>query len=87
MDMRTPDREPMQGPKDTTVFAAAFASSGQEVISGSSDGTRRVWDMKQRKEVPKPLFRDQSPVYSLAVAHNTPWIAWTAAEPYGFGTC
>lgn len=74
LDKRTPDREPMQGPPGTTVFAVAFASDDR-LVSGSSDGTVRVWDINARSEIPEPLFRDQSPVYSLAVAHDSPWIA------------
>jgi WD40 repeat protein len=69
------DGDSMRGPNDTTVFAVAFTSSGQQVVSGSSDGTVRSWDIKERKEIPKPLSKDQSPVYSLAVAHKAPWIA------------
>jgi WD40 repeat protein len=73
LDTRTPDGEPMQGPEKTTVFAVAFVSDDR-LVSGSSDGTVRVWDMKERKTIRNPFFRDQSPVYSLAVAHNDPWI-------------
>jgi WD40 repeat protein len=75
VDTRNPDGEPMQGQAGTAVWAVAFTSTGQEVISGSSDGTVRVWDVNQRKEIPKPLFGDQNPVYSLAAANHAPWIA------------
>jgi WD40 repeat protein len=64
----------MHGPPGATVFAVAFVTKDR-LVSGSSDVTVRVWDMTTREEVSEPLFRDQSPVYSLAVAHNAPWIA------------
>ena len=74
VETRTPDRGPMQGPPGKTVFAVAYVTDDR-LVSGSSDGTVRVWDMNKREQIPEPLFRDQSPVYSLAVLHNDPWIA------------
>ena len=64
----------MPGPPGKSVFAVAYVTDDR-LVSGSSDGTVRVWDMNKREQIPEPLFRDQSPVYSLAVLHNDPWIA------------
>lgn len=75
-DVRTrrADGDPLQGASGQTVLAVDYVD-GNKLVSGNSDGTIRVWDIGRRSEIPKPLYRDQSAVYSLAVLHRVPWIA------------
>lgn len=60
--------------RESNVFAVGFNPDGSRIVSGSTDGTARVWDLATRQPV-AVLSGDQNPVFSVAFAHTNPWIA------------
>ncbi len=72
-DALTPEGEPLRGPQGVNVNTVGFDSTGDHIVSGSSDGAVRVWDVANRKDV--DLAGDQNPVLSIALAHGSQWIA------------
>ena len=75
VDTRTAEGKPLKGPNEATIYTVGFDFSGQNIVAGSSDGTVRVWDPVQRREVADPMAGDQNSVYSLAIANKNQWIA------------
>ena len=74
-DTLTAEGEPIVGPSGANVYSVGFDSDDQRVIAGSSDGTVRVWNVADHREVATPLSGDQNPVFSVALAHHNQWIA------------
>ena len=86
VETRTPDRGPMQGPPGKTVFAVAYVSDDR-LVSGSSDGTVRVWDMNKREEFRNHFFEIRVPFTasrSSTTPHGSPRAG--AAELFECGT-
>ena len=61
--------------QESNVYAVGFNHDGSQIVSGSTDGTARVWDVATRKESRGPLIGDQNPIYSVVFAHDHQWIA------------
>jgi WD40 repeat protein len=69
------DGEPIQGQSGWNIFSVGFSPDGNQIVSGSFDGTVRLWDVATRTEAVAPMSGDQNPVFSVAFAHNHRWIA------------
>lgn len=69
------DGEPIQGQSGWNILSVGFSPDGNQIVSGSFDGTVRLWDAATRTEAGAPLSGDQNPVFSVAFAHHHRWIA------------
>ncbi len=58
---------------DDLVFPVAFVPDGSKVISGGSDGTARVWDIRTQQELMR--FTRPGAVYELAVSPDGRFVA------------
>ncbi len=65
---------PIKGPPGWNVYSVGFSPDGQRIVSGSFDGTARLWNVSTREEAAPPMSGDQNPVLSVAFAHNHQWI-------------
>jgi WD40 repeat protein len=48
------------------VLSVAFSRDGKTLVSGSADGTVRLWDMATRQQIGDPLTTDAGMVHSVA---------------------
>ena len=65
--------DPLAG-HDRDVYSVAFSPDGTRIISAGSDGTVRIWDVENHRQIGEPLAIGQNPLLSVAVAHRHPWI-------------
>ena len=70
-----PDGEPIAGQSGWNIFSVGFSPDGNQIVSGSFDGTVRLWDVASRAEAVQPMSGDQNPVFSVAFANKHRWIA------------
>jgi len=58
------------------VRSVAYSSDGQLLVSGSDDGTVRIWDTRTGDEVLLPRRSDNGWVISVDFARNNKWVAF-----------
>ncbi|KAG9086655.1 hypothetical protein FS749_003493 [Ceratobasidium sp. UAMH 11750] len=56
--------QPLRG-HTSLVWSVAYSSDGACIVSGSADGTIRIWDACTAQMTAPPLERDSHPVNSL----------------------
>jgi WD40 repeat protein len=79
---RTAVGEPMVGHVGWQLMSIAFSPDGRLLATGGYDGTVRVWDTAERREL-KRLAGDRHAVQSVAFArhpHDHPWLASGVAD-------
>jgi len=69
------DGEPIQGDSGWNIFSVGFSPDGNQIVSGSFDGTVRLWDVASRTEAVQPMSGDQNPVFTVAFANKHRWVA------------
>src|SRR5262249_47322742 len=65
----------------TWVNSLAFADKGGRLVSGSSDGTARLWDMKTKKQVKSFVVPDPREIRAVALSPDGNTVA--AGVRYG----
>ncbi|MEL6263349.1 MAG: hypothetical protein AAFR12_20040, partial [Cyanobacteria bacterium J06626_6] len=60
---------PLEG-NGSEVYSVAFSSDNQRIVSGSSDGTLRLWDAQSGSPIGEPLEGNGSEVYSVAFSSD-----------------
>ena len=60
---------------DTEVTSVTFSSDGTRIVSGSADGTGRIWDADSGKQVGDPLTGHDGDVNSVAFSSDSTRIA------------
>ena len=63
----------MVGRPGFPLYSVSFSPDGQSVISGSNDGTVRLWNVLTRQQV-AVMSGDENPVLSVASAHHHSWM-------------
>lgn len=63
----------MVGRPGFPLYSVSFSPDGQSVISGSNDGTVRLWSVLTRQQV-AVMSEDENPMLSVAFAHHHSWI-------------
>ena len=59
---------------DNTISSVAFSPNGKWVVSGSWDGTARVWDAVSGQEISR-MTHDDLGVYTVAFSPDSKWVA------------
>ena len=62
------------------VHLLAFTPDGRWLISGSYDGTIRLWDLTTPTARPIVLREQEGPVYTLAISEDGAWLASGGAD-------
>jgi WD40 repeat protein len=79
------DGAPIQGQSGWNIFSVGFSPDGNQIVSGSFDGTVRLWDVGSRTEAVQPMSGDQNPIFSVAFANklegNQNWVQSVAFSP------
>ncbi|KIN97133.1 hypothetical protein M404DRAFT_37720, partial [Pisolithus tinctorius Marx 270] len=76
----SPDRKrifgcPLEGHPDRVFFSVAFSPDGKRIVSGSRDGTVKVWDVEGGVQIGSPLGGHTDPVVSVAFSPDGKQIA------------
>ncbi|KAG8688286.1 hypothetical protein FRC08_011512, partial [Ceratobasidium sp. 394] len=62
------------------VYSVAFSLDSRWIVSGSGDGTVRIWDAETGDPVLEPLKGHTEPVWSVAFSPNGRWIVSGSAD-------
>jgi WD40 repeat protein len=72
----SPNGPPIRGQEGGwNILSVGFSPGGERIVSGSFDGTVRLWNSVTREEEGDPMSGDQNPVFSVAFANHHQWIA------------
>jgi WD40 repeat protein len=69
----------MVGHVNWQLMSVAFSPDGDLLATGGYDGTVRVWDVAERRQL-KRLAGDRHAVLGVAFAHDRPWLVSGVAD-------